>query len=252
MLISYYDTYGGIIRVEKEVLDDIDYDTTPETLKPAPVREIAVPWILGLYGLAGATFVVGGHMAHWFGGARSDLFLFPFAAVLGGIATFLAGMWAFRTRDGVATAMLGTWGSFWTAYGLLNLLVASGRLTVPAGVFPAMGFWFIALASISWMGAIAAAAESTALVTVFGFLAAASTLSAITELVGATILGIIAGWLFIIAAVAAWYAASAMMFLDAFGRQVLPLGSIEPARTMWTRRLGATRAPQTHSAHRVA
>ena len=106
----------------------MEYETTPETMKPARLRsDSGVPWILGLYGLAGATFVVASHMAQWYGGVRSDLLIFPFAAVLGGIATFLAGMWAYRTRDGLATAMLGTWGSFWTAYGLLNLLVATGR-----------------------------------------------------------------------------------------------------------------------------
>jgi uncharacterized protein len=232
----------------------MEYETTPETMKPsARLRsDSGVPWILGLYGLAGATFVVASHMAQWYGGVRSDLFIFPFAAVLGGIATFLAGMWAYRTRDGLATAMLGTWGSFWTAYGLLNLLVATGRLTLPTVTFPAMGFWFIALAAITWMGAVAAAAESTALSTVFGFLAAASTLVAIADLVGIAMLAIIAGWLFIVAAIAAWYTASAILFVDAFGREVLPLGSIGPARRTWPRSLGAARPPQTHSAQRSA
>lgn len=230
----------------------MDTATTPETVKPARLTsEHAVPWILGLYGLAGATFVVAAHMAGWYGSSRSDLFLFPFAAMLGGIATFLAGMWAYRARDGLATAMLGTWGSFWMAYGLMNLLVAAGKLTPPTGAFPAMGFWFIALAAITWIGALAATADSTALLTVFGFLAAGSTLAAIAELVGATILTIIAGWLFIIGAIVAWYTASGVLLLDAFGRQLLPLGSTEPARRMWARGLGMART-QTHPGQRAA
>ena len=229
----------------------MDTDTMPQTVRPGRLRSPdAVPWVLGLYGLAGATFVVASHMAHWSGGARSDLYLFPFAALLGGIATFLAGMWAYRSRDGLATAMLGTWGSFWAAYGLLNLLVAAGRLTIPATMFPAMGFWLIALAAITWMGAIAAAAEGAALLTVFGFLAAASTLTAIADLAGTAVLGIIAGWLFIVAAIAAWYTASAILFLDSFGREVLPLGSIEPSHRMWARHFDMTHVP--HSAHRAA
>jgi uncharacterized protein len=226
----------------------MDTNTTPERVESA-----RLPWILGLYGLAGATFVVAGHMARWYGGAGSDLFTFPFAALLGGIATFLAGMWAYRTRDGLATAMLGTWGSFWMAYGLLNLLVAAGRLTLPTGAFPAMGFWFIALAAITWMGAVAATTQSTALLTVFVFLAAGSTMAAIADLVGITVLAIIAGWLLIVAAIAAWYTASAVLFVDIFGRDVLPLGSMEPSRRMmWTRGLGAAHAPQTPSTHRAA
>ncbi len=39
-----------------------------------------------------------------------------------------AGMWAYRARDAVATAMHGTWGSFWMAYGLLQLLLVTGVL----------------------------------------------------------------------------------------------------------------------------
>jgi hypothetical protein len=41
-------------------------------------------------------------------------------------------MWAYRARDGLATAMHGMWGAFWMAYGLLFLLVATKTLTVPA------------------------------------------------------------------------------------------------------------------------
>jgi len=33
----------------------------------------------------------------------------------------MAGMWAYRARDAVATAMHGMWGSFWIAYGILNV-----------------------------------------------------------------------------------------------------------------------------------
>ena len=64
--------------------------TSPVTLFPreetgpqAPVQiylqPISAPSILGLYGFAGATFMVAAmvaaHMAHWFGGTRTDLYL---------------------------------------------------------------------------------------------------------------------------------------------------------------------------------
>lgn len=191
-------------------------------------RRIAEPWVLGLYGMAGATFVVAAHMAGWYGGPESGWLLVPFATVLGGLAQFVAAMWAYAAGDAVATAMLGTWGSFWLAWGLLHALVGAGRLTVPPGALPEIGFWFIVLAAISWMGAVAAIRTSTALAAVFVALAAGSTIGVFAGMFGIRALTLLAGWLFIVAAICAWYTGTAMMFAGAFGREVLPLG----ARTM--------------------
>jgi succinate-acetate transporter protein len=107
------------------------------------LQPIAAPSILGLFGFAGATFIVAAHLAGWYGSAESPAFLFPFAAMFGGLAQFLAGMWAFKARDGIATAMHGMWGSFWLAYGILNLLVAVGVYALPEDRFPssASGSW---------------------------------------------------------------------------------------------------------------
>jgi hypothetical protein len=205
-----------------------------ESGEPVPaqifLQPLAAPSILGLYGFAGATFMVAAHMAHWFGGARTDLFLAPFAAIFGGIAQFSAGMWAFKARDAVATAMHGTWGSFWIAYGLLQLAFLNGTLAQPTGAFPALGYWFIALAAITWMGTWAAAAESSVLATVLGFLAAGSTAAAVAELLGAEGGRIIAGYLFIISAIIAWYVASALMLESAYKRPVLGLGKTKRAQ----------------------
>jgi hypothetical protein len=191
------------------------------------LQPIAAPSILGLYGFAGATFMVAAHMAHWFGTAQTDMVLWPFAAFFGGLAQFLAGMWSYRARDGVATAMHGMWGAFWMAYGTLMVLVSIGKVTIPAngGAFPALGFWFIVLAAITWAGTVAASAESSVVTTVLAFLAAGSTVAAIAEIVGVEGLRILAGWLFIISAIIAWYAATALMVNSARGREVLSLGS---------------------------
>jgi uncharacterized protein len=190
------------------------------------LQPVAAPSILGLYGFAGATFMVAAHMAHWFGGTQTDMVLWPFAAFFGGLAQFLAGMWAYKARDGVATAMHGMWGSFWMAFGTLWLLVAAGKVTIPANgaAFPALGFWFIVLTAITWAGTAAASTESSVITSVLGFLAAGSTIAAIAELVGVGGLRILAGWLFIISAVIAWYAATALMVNGALGREAMGLG----------------------------
>lgn len=205
-----------------------DVTSVTEPTVGAGSRRIAVPWVLGLYGLAGATFVVAARMAGWYGGPESRFLLLPFAAVLGGVTQLLAGMWAFEAEDTLGTAMLGTWGSFWIGYGILNALFLSGRLVEPAGPFPELGFWFIPLALITWMGA--AAARSVALAVTLVFLAAGSSIAAIANISMHGGLMVLAGWIFVISAVLAWYTATAMMFEATSGRQVWPLGKLR----QWT------------------
>jgi|SRR5579863_946591 len=196
------------------------------------LQPIAAPSILGLYGLAGATFMVAAHMAHWFGDSTTSLYLFPFAAIFGGLAQFLAGMWAYKARDGVATAIHGMWGSFWMAYGVLNVIFAVGKLSPPSGRWPEIGFWFIVLAAITWVAVAAAVAENRGFVTFLTFLAAGSTIGAIGELTGIESLMTVTGWLFIIASIAAWYAGSALMLEEAFGREIWSLGKSRQAKEM--------------------
>jgi uncharacterized protein len=189
------------------------------------LQPIAAPSVLGLFGFAGATFIVAAHMARWYGGANTDLYLAAFAATFGGLAQFTAGMWAFKARDAVATAMHGMWGAFWIAYGILQYQFVSGELHQPTGAaFPALGYWFIVLAAVTWMGAWAATAENKVVSAVWLFLAAGSTVAAIGEVAGTELLRVIAGYLFIISAIIAWYAASAMMLEGAFHRKVLRSG----------------------------
>jgi succinate-acetate transporter protein/CBS domain-containing protein len=195
------------------------------------LQPIAAPSILGLYGFAGATLIVAANQAGLFGNPGSPTFLFPFAAFFGGLAQFMAGMWSYRARDGLATAMHGMWGAFWMAYGVLFLLIATGTLTAPAGAFPEVGWWFIALAAITWVGTIAAAAENWILTGVLGFLAAGSTVTAAGFLAGNTGTLRVGGWLFIISAVIAWYLASAMMLAGTYKKAVIPLGNYRPVQT---------------------
>ncbi|MGW4568618.1 hypothetical protein ACWEN3_41815 [Streptomyces sp. NPDC004561] len=66
---------------------------------------VAAPSILGLFGFGAATFTVASNLAEWWDNSlTSPVVLAPFAQ-------FLAGMWAYRARDGLATAMHGIWGA---------------------------------------------------------------------------------------------------------------------------------------------
>jgi succinate-acetate transporter protein len=190
------------------------------------LQPIAPPSILGLFGFMGATMMAGSYLAGWWGDTGSLIFLVPFALVFGGVAQFLAGMWSYRARDGLATAMHGTWGSFWIGWGILYLLDAAGTITLPVEgtAFPAFGFWFIVLAAITWSGAIAALGESLGLFAVLATLATGSSVLAAALWVGADVWIKVAGWLFVFAAGFAWYVATAMMLEGAMGRTILPLG----------------------------
>ncbi len=189
------------------------------------LQPIAAPSILGLFGFAAATFMVSTYLAGWYGNAATPLYLFPLAAVLGGVAQFTAAMWSYRARDGLATAMHGTWGSFWIAYGILYLLDAVGVLVLPAhGTFTALGFWFLPLAAITLSGAAASLGESLGLFCVLGSLATGAAFLAVAYLTGTGGWLTAGGWVLFASSVLAWYVASAMMLEGSFGRVVLPLG----------------------------
>src|SRR5581483_6126319 len=140
------------------------------------LQPIAAPSILGLAGFAGATFIVASNLAGWWGTSTSPLALAPFAAMFGGLAQFMAGMWAYKARDAIATLAHGTWGSFWLAYLILNILVGTHVVAAPTPWYhnPEVGFWFFALAVTTGIAMLGALMESVALVAVLGTLAAGS------------------------------------------------------------------------------
>ena len=189
------------------------------------LQPIAAPSILGFFGLAAAACLVGAHMAGWYGSSTAPEYLFPFVALFGGLTQLLAGMWAFKARDGLATALHGTWGSFWLAYGALYLLVANGTLAA-ATVDQNYGFWFIPLAAITGIGMVAAFADNGALAVVLTALTATSICAAISLLVGDSNWIKVSGWLFVVSALAAWYVASALLLEGSYRRVILPLGRI--------------------------
>lgn len=205
------------------------------------LQPVAAPSILGLFGFAGATMMVGAWQAGWYGNALTPLALAPFVLVFGGLAQFLAGMWSYRARDGLATAMHGMWGAFWLAWGLMHLMFAA-RL-FPAAVLPAIGvptagfaFWFVVLAVITGLGAVAAMGQNLSLAATLVVLAVGSGFTAAGFFAPATWALRVGGWLFVISAVIALYTAAALMFENSFGRTILPLGKYRAAANIPGRR----------------
>jgi succinate-acetate transporter protein len=205
------------------------------------LQPVAAPSILGLFGFAGATMMVGAWQAGWYGNALTPLALFPFALTFGGLAQFLAGMWSYRARDGLATAMHGMWGAFWLAFGLLFLLIATGAF--PATAAPALGvtnqgfaFWFVPLCVITGLGVIAALGRSLTLAAVLATLSVGAGFTSAGFFAASLWPLRVAGWLFVASAILALYTAGAMMMEDSFGKTILPLGKYRAAANIPGRR----------------
>jgi uncharacterized protein len=193
------------------------------------LQPIAAPSILGLFGFALSTFTVSAQLDGWYGTPRSGMFLFPFTVAAGGLAQFAAAMWGYRARDGLATAVHGIWGSFWIGYGILNLLAATGDLTLPTTKFPELGFWFFMLAAFTIAAFFAAFAETLGLVAVLGPLAVGAAFLGVGFFTGVHGWVLAGSWLLIAAAIAAFYSGTALMLENAYGRTILPLGKYTAA-----------------------
>ncbi len=190
------------------------------------LQPIAAPSILGLFGFAAATFMVTAYLVGWYGKATSPLLIFPFATAAGGIAQGVAAVWAFKARDGLATAVHGIWAAFWLAYGFLNFMIALKLIPAPAphAAVPELGYWFFALSAITLVGAIASLGESLAITSVLVPLSVGVALLGVFYTVGGAGWEKAGGYVTMASSFTAFYAASAMMLASTFGRVIFPLG----------------------------
>jgi succinate-acetate transporter protein len=189
------------------------------------LQPVAAPSILGLFGFAGATFMLSAWMCGWYGDARTPYLIIPFAAIFGGLAQFLAGMWSYRARDGLATAVHGTWGSFYIGFGLLQVLFLARPDLVPQGLyFPELGYWFIVTAAITWLATLGAMARSKGLSAVLGLLSIGATAAAVGFLTGTGWVMVVAGYALLVSSFVACYDAAAQMLKECYGHEVLKIG----------------------------
>jgi uncharacterized protein len=197
------------------------------------LQPIAAPSALGLAGFSVATIMVALIQAGWLGSPTDLGVVGLFAMTFGGIAQFAAGMWSYKARDVVATVAHGMWGSFWIAFGLLQIFILTGKIPapVPGASNYALGLWFFGLAYMTGIAALAATFENLGIGAVLWTLAVGSGLSA----AGWFISGIGNGWLqaggvlFVISAGLAAYMVLAMSLVAATQRTILPLGHYKKA-----------------------
>jgi uncharacterized protein len=204
------------------------HEINPEGGRPEPASArlaaplIASPWTLGLMSLGAVAFILGARWAGWYGRPGTTILLFPFILLMGGLLGLLAGLWAFRTRDALATVVLSVWGSFFLSYGLLNWLVAAG--TLPLISYRELGIVLFTLTAITGVGAWAAVPHNRALMVTLTLFALAALFLGIgmqAERLGWLAFG---GFILLLAGLAAFYTASALLVESSYAKEILPLG----------------------------
>ena len=189
---------------------------------------IAPPATLGLFGFFASTMVVSTWLLGWWGSESSAATMFEVAAFFGGAAQFASGLWSFRARDFIGSALLTMWGTYWMAWGFLQALGAAHVITIPPLSEPQQGFavWFIPLGLFTFWGGLAALRENLPLSFVLLTVGAGSGAAAGGFWLGSPHWIHIGAWLFVFGACWAWYTGAMILFEYSWQRVILPLGVI--------------------------
>lgn len=191
---------------------------------------LADPLPLGLAGFASATFTISAVLAGWF--RTSDVVVaIPVALVFGGIAQFLAGMWAFRRGNVVAATAFGSFGAFNTSWALLQWLSLAHVLPSTATGDPSLvaGVYILTFSLISLYLAFAALSDNTTVAVILFLLALTYLCDGVGTWIGGrnVILGI-GGYAGMVTSLLAFYLSAAIVVNSARGREAWPIFSARP------------------------
>ena len=158
-----------------------------------------------------------------------NLFL-PLALIYGGLAQFVAGILEFRTGNTFAVTGFCSYGAFWIALAVMNLMARQG-IIAETRLAEAQGWFFLGWAILTAILLIASFGLNVGLIATFALLLATFILLIIGDLMGGPegpgkIWVNIGGYVGLITALAAWYVAAADVINDTMGRDVLPLGPV--------------------------
>lgn len=184
------------------------------------------PAVVGLAGFGLTTLLLQFHNLGWCGTGV----VFCTAIILGGIAQFIAGLQEFRCGNNFGYSAFTVFGAFWIALGMIwfildlqgaeNSFIANHLMVTPQDIGMFMlaftlyaAILWVASLRISWMMAFT---FSTLMLGFIGldlvFLAGMKGLMTIIALD------------LIVCALSAWYMMAHVIFLQVFGRDVLPVG----------------------------
>lgn len=193
-----------------------------EAIAEANIISVANPISLGLTTFGLSTFL-GGVVAVGFYQPESFGFLVPIGFLFGGVAQFLAGMWAFRKNDSLTATLFTSYGAFWLALSILIAGVGTGAITLGPALMPMVGMLFAAWGIEMVYLWVASMRHSVSLAAVTGLLLLSLALLSIGSFAGSNAFIVAGGWAAIISSICAWYTAAAHVINDTFKEHVLPI-----------------------------
>jgi succinate-acetate transporter protein len=200
----------------------------PPTADPAPLGLSAFAATTLVFSFVNAGIIQQGADP---GQQITNLFL-PMALAFGGLAQLIAGILEFRTGNTFALTGFGSFGAFWIALAIMNLMARQGVIA-ETRLAEAQGWFFLAFTIFTFIMLIASFGLNVGLVVTFLLLFLTLLLLTIADLNGGPEAGGIAltfvrlgGYVGIITALAAFYVAAADVINDTMGRDVLPLGPL--------------------------
>ncbi|MGH3496090.1 MAG: acetate uptake transporter [Nocardioidaceae bacterium] len=178
------------------------------------------PAPLGLAGFAMTTFVLSCVNAHLLDASTGGVVL-GLALFYGGIAQFAAGLWEFAKGNTFGSTAFCSFGAFWLSFWFLEAHTDLSGAS-PSQASHAVGTFLLAWAIFTGYMTIAATRTTGAILAVFVVLF----LTYIALTIGAFAISTgwdkVGGWLGIVTAFLAWYAAFAGVTNATYKRQVLP------------------------------
>ena len=180
--------------------------TSVSTPAPAASDGIADPGPLGLAGFAATTFVLSSFNAHLIA-QNLLLVVLPLALFYGGLIQLLAGMWEFKKGNTFGATAFGSYGAFWLSYAAYVKFVVADLPASTAN--QATGLYLLIWAIFTVFMSVAALRTSGALLAVFVTLSTTFVLLTIGAFAQSETTTKIGGWIGLVTALCAWYAAFA-------------------------------------------
>jgi succinate-acetate transporter protein len=190
---------------------------------------IGDPAPVGLWGFATGTWIVGTVIANAFPQSALTATI-PVLVVFAGLVQFIAGLYAFRRTNMLASTAFCCFGAFNATAGFFFALQAANSISTGGAPMVLFGFLLESFAFISLTLAVAATKSNWALVAVLGTLAIGYCLSGIPDLANASgvsgwaIVKEIGGWFLVASAFFAYYTGAALVINSSWRRTLLPIG----------------------------
>ncbi|HZD92141.1 MAG TPA: acetate uptake transporter [Pseudolabrys sp.] len=190
---------------------------------------IGDPATLGLWGFATGTWITGTVIAGAFPTSALTACI-PVLIVFAGMAQFIAGLYAFRRTNILASTAFCCFGAFNVTAAFFFALQAANTIGTTGAPMVLLGFLLESFGFIAFALAVAAIPTNAALVTVLGTLSVGYFLTGIPHLVNASggsgwaVVGSIGGWFLVASAFFAYYTGMAMVVNSTWHRTILPIG----------------------------